>query len=193
VKSKRHTKQDLLEAASHLFEQKGYKGASIRDIANATDTSISNIYHHFGNKEGLWQAIHNSSVTDLPEKLLDAMASETDPLQRFKSLLKTHLEAGNEFRRESKIFFLHYDQLDPASSKINLELQKKILDIYIAELTNLKRRGVIKTRHIKILAFNILGVLNWSLRWFRLDGKLKPNKVNEEIINFILGGMGVSR
>jgi hypothetical protein len=72
-------------------------------------------------------------------------------------------------------------------------LQNSILDIYVDELTNLKRHGVIKTRQIKIMALNILGVLNWVLRWYRLDGKLKPKKVHEEIINFILGGMGVSQ
>lgn len=193
MSSKRHTKQDLLEAASHLFEQKGYKGTSIRDIAKATDTSISNIYHHFGNKEGLWKTIHETSVMDLPDKLRNALASETDPLLRFKSLLKAHLEVANEYRRESRIFFLHYDPIDPARNKINIELQNSILDIYVDELTKLKRQGVIKTHHTKIMALNILGVLNWVLRWYRLDGKLKPKKVHEEIINFILGGMGASQ
>ncbi len=103
------------------------------------------------------------------------------------------MEAGNEFRRESRIFFLHFDSLDPERNKINIELQSKILEIYVDELANLKRHGYIKTRHLKIMAFNIFGVLNWSLRWFRMDGKLKPKKVNEEIIDFIVGGIGVPR
>jgi TetR/AcrR family transcriptional regulator, cholesterol catabolism regulator len=193
VSTKRHTKQDLLEAASHLFEQKGYKGTSIRDIAKATDTSISNIYHHFGSKEGVWKTIHETSVMDLPGKLRNAMAAETDPLLRFKSLLKAHLEVASEYRRESRIFFLDHYPVDPNRNKVNVELQNSILGIYVDELTNLKRHGVIKTRHIKIMALNILGVLNWVLRWYRVDGKLKPKKVHEEIINFIVGGIGVSQ
>jgi TetR/AcrR family transcriptional regulator, cholesterol catabolism regulator len=193
VSTKRHTKQDLLEAASHLFEQKGYKGTSIRDIAKATDTSISNIYHHFGSKEGVWKTIHETSVMDLPAKLRNAMAAETDPLLRFKSLLKAHLEVASEYRRESRIFFLDHYPVDPNRNKVNVELQNSILGIYVDELTNLKRHGVIKTRHIKIMALNILGVLNWVLRWYRVDGKLKPKKVHEEIINFIVGGIGVSQ
>jgi hypothetical protein len=100
---------------------------------------------------------------------------------------------ASEYRRESRIFFLHYDPIDPTRNRINIELQNSILDIYVDELTSLKRHGVIKTRHIKIMALNILGVLNWVLRWYRLDGKLRPQKVHEEIINFILGGMGVSQ
>jgi TetR/AcrR family transcriptional regulator, cholesterol catabolism regulator len=193
VGTKRHTKQDLLEAASRLFEQKGYKGTSIRDIAKATDTSISNIYHHFGSKEGVWKTIHETSVMDLPTRLRNAMAAETDPLLRFKSLLKAHLEVASEYRRESRIFFLDHYPNDLTRNQINVELQKSILGIYVDELTNLRRHGVVKTRHIKIMALNILGVLNWVLRWYRLDGKLKPKKVHEEIINFIVGGIGVSQ
>ncbi|MCP4304365.1 MAG: helix-turn-helix transcriptional regulator [bacterium] len=70
------TKDDLLERAAQLFEENGYKGTSIRDIARATDTSISNIYHYFGNKEGLWKEIQDASVKQLPETLRAALRRE---------------------------------------------------------------------------------------------------------------------
>jgi AcrR family transcriptional regulator len=192
MSSKGQTKNELLEAAARLFEQNGFKGTSIRDIAGATDTSISNIYHHFGNKEGLWKEIQKSSVKQLPEKLLNAMAGEADALRRFKRLLRAHLDAGDEFRREARIFFLHQDQVDAPRNRSNRDLQRKILDIYVNELTELRKAGYIKTRHPTVMAFNILGVMNWSLRWYRPDGKLSANKVHDEIITFILNGMGIS-
>jgi AcrR family transcriptional regulator len=40
----------ILEASLDLFAAKGFRGTSIRDIANAVGISISNIYHYFGNK-----------------------------------------------------------------------------------------------------------------------------------------------
>lgn len=185
------TKEELLERAAELFEENGYKGTSIRDIARATDTSISNIYHYFGNKEGLWKEIQNTSVRQLPDKLRAALSEDDSPLDRFKQLLRTHLEAGDEYRRESRIFFLNSDQLDPGRNKANRELQREILDIYMRELSALKEAGQVRSRNLKITAFNIFGVINWSLRWYRPDGPLSARKVNDEIIGFILRGVGI--
>ena len=50
-------KDKIIRVAIDLFSAKGFKGTSIRDIASAMGMSISNIYHYFGNKEGLWLAI----------------------------------------------------------------------------------------------------------------------------------------
>lgn len=187
------TRAELLEVAASLFEARGYKGTSIRDIARATDTSISNIYHHFGNKEGLWSEIHDTSVHKLPGQLRAALGAETDPVRRFESLLRAHLAEADAYRREARIFFINADQLDPARNRANLAVQREVLDIYLAELATLRRAGLVRSRHLKVVAFNVLGVVNWMLRWFRQDGSLTVARVHEEIIDFVLYGVGVRR
>jgi hypothetical protein len=123
---------------------------------------------------------------DLPDKLRNSMAAETDPLLRFKSLLKAHLEVASEYRRESRIFFLDHYPVDQTRNKVNVELQNSILGIYVDELTNLKRHGVIKTRHIKIMALTS-GSIELGARWYWLDGKLKPKKVKKK--SSVVGGL----
>ena len=49
--------------------------------------------------------------------------------------------------------------------------------------------GVIRTRSIKILAFNIFGVINWQLRWYQPDGPLSLEEVKEEMVAFIMNGV----
>jgi AcrR family transcriptional regulator len=47
----------LLDAALHCFAHQGYDGTSIRDIAARADRNSSLISHHFGGKEGLYEAV----------------------------------------------------------------------------------------------------------------------------------------
>lgn len=185
------TRLELMEAAARLFEERGYKGTSVRDIASATGTSISNIYHHFGNKEGLWTEIQKSSVTNLPRKLREALEHEADALERFKRMLRVHLQVGQEFRRESRIFFFDNDRLESTRNRANRKLQREILDIYVEQVASLRKLGLVRSRHATITAFNILGVMNWFLRWYLPEGRLSARKVQDEIIAFILRGMGV--
>jgi AcrR family transcriptional regulator len=182
-------KERLMETAIDLFASKGFSGTSIRDIANAMGVSISNIYHYFGNKEGLWVAILRYSVEELPSALREVCALDIDPLERFRLLLKTHLAFSETHRRESKIFFIDEDMLSEEGNRINRALQSEIMDIYLTQLGELRERGLIRTPHIKIAAFNIFGVLNWVLRWYRPGGKMGSEAVYEEVIDFIMHGL----
>lgn len=50
------TRQVLLREAIRLFGQKGFDGASTREIADAAGTNVASIAYHFGGKAGLHRA-----------------------------------------------------------------------------------------------------------------------------------------
>ncbi|MAF32518.1 MAG: TetR/AcrR family transcriptional regulator [Desulfobacterales bacterium] len=132
-------KEKLIQVATNLFASKGFSGTSIRDIANAMNMSISNIYHYFGNKEGLLLEILQHSAILLRRKLCQTSDPNLEPLERFKRLLNSHLQHSVEGSAVSTYF-------------------------------------------------NILGVINWALRWYRPDGKLNLEETTEEVVSFILYG-----
>ena len=63
------------------------------------------------------------------------------------------------------------------------------MDIYLKELDTLKKQECIECRSLTILAFNILGLINWRMRWYRPDGPLSFEETVEEILSFVLHGM----
>ena len=182
-------KDKIIRVAIDLFSAKGFKGTSIRDIARTMDMSISNIYHYFGNKEGLWLAILEDSAKGIVEKLRQVSTLEMEPLVRFKLLLETHISRSKHHKKEAKIFFIDEEHLTPEGNKINQRLQREILNIYLKELRNLEVIGYVKCRSLKVLAFNILGVINWHLRWYRPEGALSLEEISQEIVSFVLHGI----
>lgn len=56
------TKDKILKSALDVFMEKGFAGASISDIAHKAKINQSLIYHHFKNKEDLWQAVKLQAV-----------------------------------------------------------------------------------------------------------------------------------
>jgi len=61
----------LLEAALGLFSRQGYRATSVRDIANRAGTSTGSVYHHFRDKEAIFQTLLDqfwaaSSAPDFP-------------------------------------------------------------------------------------------------------------------------------
>jgi AcrR family transcriptional regulator len=47
----------ILEAALDLFSRHGYRGTSIREIAERAGISTGNVYHHFADKETIFQTV----------------------------------------------------------------------------------------------------------------------------------------
>ncbi len=59
----------LLEAALTLFSSQGYRATSVRDIARQAGTSTGSVYHHFKDKEAIFQTLlnHFSTASGQPD------------------------------------------------------------------------------------------------------------------------------
>lgn len=184
-----YTRDKVIKVSIDLFATKGFRGTSIRDIAGVIGMSISNIYHYFGSKEGLLLVILENSSALLLDKLQEVLEKEIDPLEKFKLLLKTHIRLSQDFSNEAKLFFLNEEHLGPEGMKINRKIQRRVLNIYLEVLNALKEQGLIDCRNLAVLAFNILGLINWQISWYRPEGPLSFEETVEEITSFALHGM----
>ena len=182
-------KDRIFKTAISLFSAKGFRGTSIRDIANEMHISISNIYHHFGNKEGLLVAILAHSSERLIENLKEVSEQALPPKVKLKKLLETHILLAGTYTEETKIFFLDEEHLSDEGAAINRKIQRQIYGFYKNVLQELDDEGLIECRSIKVLAFNIFGVINWQLRWYRTDGPLSFEEIKEEVVSFIMKGV----
>jgi AcrR family transcriptional regulator len=72
------TRERILDAAEKLFAERGYHGVSIRDVTGAADVDVALVSYHFGNKQGLLDAVLLRRAADLNDErlaLLDAVLS----------------------------------------------------------------------------------------------------------------------
>ena len=183
------SRERIIRTAISLFAARGFRGTSIRDIAHAMNMSISNIYHYFGNKEGLLVAILEHASEQLVEPLSDVRSLDLPPVERFRKLVETHLRLSQQNNDQGKIFSLDEEHLSPEGEDINRRIQRAILDIYREELQELQQEGFAGERSITVLTFNVLGVINWQLRWYRPEGPLSFQQVVDEIVSFVLYGV----
>lgn len=58
-------KEEILISAGILFHKKGYTGTSMRSIATNSNIGLSNIYNYFSNKDDIFKAIIEPSITKL--------------------------------------------------------------------------------------------------------------------------------
>ena len=56
------TRLDIVNAARHLFPERGYAGTTINDVSTAAGVAVETIYRTFGSKAALFQAVVEAAV-----------------------------------------------------------------------------------------------------------------------------------
>lgn len=64
------TRADILAAARKVFAQRGFSGASVREVAGAARVNKAMIYYHFRDKADLYRAVLSNSF-DVMERIWD--------------------------------------------------------------------------------------------------------------------------
>lgn len=76
--AKQETRAKVLEAARRLFSERGYEGATIRDIAQAAGMSTGAVFANFSDKADLFQEIMSSDLHELSGLMTGAAAHKDD-------------------------------------------------------------------------------------------------------------------
>ncbi|MHB0971124.1 MAG: TetR/AcrR family transcriptional regulator [Thermoanaerobaculia bacterium] len=56
-KKSERSRRQILDAALDLYSHQGYRGTSVRDIAERAKLSTGNVYHHFPDKETIFRTL----------------------------------------------------------------------------------------------------------------------------------------
>ena len=162
-------KEKILKVTASLFGERGYAATSVRDIAQALDASIAMIYYYFKNKEEVLFSIVEASGNHLLPVLEKAISQNADPLERLRHMLFFHISMIPETKNHVKVFVEEQGNLSKKHQKGVYKQHRKIYDMYNEQLRELKKRNLIRfgERDFSILVFAMLGMANWTYRWYR--------------------------
>jgi AcrR family transcriptional regulator len=86
------TREALVQSGRKLFSDKGFAGASVRDIAADAKANLGAVTYHFGAKETLYAAVVESTVAPMVEQLVAAVGTTGSPLDRAELVVRKHFE-----------------------------------------------------------------------------------------------------
>lgn len=81
----------IVETAKQLFAKQGYDAVSIRDIAAAAGVSKANVFHHFANKEELYQETLRRSCAAARAVLNEMANGQMSPDEQLRSFFYNDL------------------------------------------------------------------------------------------------------
>jgi TetR/AcrR family transcriptional regulator len=94
-------REALLESALRLFAARGYDAVGVQEVVDVTGITKPTLYHYFGSKRGLLEALLETYFEQLNGRVVEAAVYSGDlPLT-----LKRIVEAYFRFARENPAFY----------------------------------------------------------------------------------------
>ena len=136
--AKERTRSKVLAAARHLFSERGYEGATIRDIAKEAGMSTGAVFASFADKSELFDEILAADCLALAEKMAEAAEGADTPLAQLKAmfaaagrfhlgqlpLAKAGFAAG--WTRDAAAEKRHRDALKPVMAQVSGALHRAV-------------------------------------------------------------------
>jgi TetR/AcrR family transcriptional regulator, cholesterol catabolism regulator len=177
----------ILNAALGAFGERGFNGASMREVAKRAGTSLSNLYNYFPSKDHLLGEVLRRANAELAARLHRAVAEAGD-------------DASSRLREAVRAYvgFVVDHQLAMLVSTAEVRyLRGPERDRLVAErdrtqaiVTGLVEQGVasgeFRTPHAADAGRAILSMLNALASWYRPDGRLSRGQLAEQHARYAL-------
>ena len=182
------TRVEILKSAAAAFRKLGYHGATVEQIAAALHMKKGNLYYYFRNKEEILFACHQYSHDRLKE-LLDQVVRSTAPAdEKLRRLITSTVHVILD-ELHGTALLLDLEALSPAHLKAVIVRRDRfdrgmrlILEEGIAT-------GAFAPGDPKLLAFAMLGALNWIARWFNPGGPASSEEIATRFADYLIAGL----
>ncbi len=181
---------DILEHATDVFFEKGYEGASMRDLSRATGMSLAGLYYYFESKEKLLYLIQKHTFSTIVERLQERLAGASDPKQRIRIAIENHLEYFLANQKAMTVLSHEDEVLKGVLGDEVREIKRKYYQICRELVEALKAERGLKV-NTRTAVLSLFGMMNWIYTWYRpqLDTDL-AREMGDIFLSGVLGRRG---
>ena len=89
-------REQIVEAARHIFSRFGFKKTTMDDIALGVGKGKSSIYYYFTSKDQVFQAVVEKEITSLRQELVKVIDSNLKPIDKIQSYITVRMTKFGE-------------------------------------------------------------------------------------------------
>jgi TetR/AcrR family transcriptional regulator, cholesterol catabolism regulator len=155
----------ILLHATEVFYEKGYEGASMRDLARASGMSLSGLYYYFESKEKLLYLIQKHTFSTIVERLRQRLDDVSDPEQRIRVFILNHLEYFLANREAMKVLSHEAEVLKNSFGAEIAAIKREYYRTCVGLLDDFKAAKRLEFSS-RMAVLSLFGMMNWIYTWY---------------------------
>lgn len=183
-------REQLIDIAARMFDTKGYAQTGMGDIAREIGLGRSAVYHYFRNKEEILAALVEAEALTPSHQLQELIddASLTAGIRLRRAIVEgivRRLSSGSRFLLFSRL----EAQIPEHLGGLYNQSRRQIYEFYVRCISDGIASGEFRDIDPKIAAFAVIGMANWTSRWYSPAGPKTPRQIAEVIADIAMQGL----
>lgn len=187
-----------MDTAIVLFEKYGYHGVSVAQIVVESGSSKGGFYHNFKSKDELLYYIHDVFISYVLEKANEIQNSNqfNTPISRLGATIQSWTKVFDIYKPHITVFYQESTYLTGEYSERINEKRDDYRKLIVKIIEEGQASGDFRTEvPATITAMAIIGMINWTYKWFNQDGPLSMESIaqifNDLMLNSLLTEQGM--
>jgi len=161
----------IIEHATSVFCEKGYEGASMRDLSRSSGMSLAGLYYYFESKEKLLYLVQKHYFVTVIERLQQRLQEVSGAESRMRTFILNHLEYFLAYPKAMKVLSHEDDVLKGDLGREIAAIKRKYYHS-CTDLTEILKREEGLDFNTRVAVLGLFGMMNWLYTWYnpRVDG-----------------------
>jgi len=181
--------QLILRHAAQVFCEKGYEGASIRDISRSSGISLAGMYYYIKSKQELLYQIQLFTFKTIVERLEKRLKGVIGPVAKLRVLVQNHLDYFLRHPVEMKVLTHEDEALEGEYRKEVLEIKRRYYSIALGIFEEMRKGGIARRLNSRVAVLSLFGMMNWIHTWHRPEMDPQADSLAETIAGVFLHGV----
>jgi TetR/AcrR family transcriptional regulator, cholesterol catabolism regulator len=181
----RHFREEALK----LILQKGFKGTTMRELAQSLDCDVANIYNYIPSKQIFLKDLLFEMSDHFHAGIDEIMAAGLSPVDQIRQLVRLYVELTFALPLQVALLANEWRHLEePELTRFVTERSRfegKVLKIVGKGI----RSGALKKMSPETATYLLLSSLRWLFHFIREVPATNRLRLEEEIIDFVLNGL----
>lgn len=187
------TREQILEAAAQIFREKGFHAASMSDIAQAVNLQKGSLYHHISSKQEILVEILDKALDMLIDGMQLVMDESVPSDEKLRIAIESYLDALTRRPDLAAVLLLEHRSLEPPYRKQHIPQRDRFENLWRQIIDEGVHQGVFSVQDPSLAVKSLLGVINWTIMWYRPDGALSPVQIASRSADIFLNGLLVRK
>jgi len=188
-------REEIIQAGSRIFTQKGYHMTTIRDICKVSGLGPGTLYNYIKKKEDILYLIYNKLTMMLTESLLETVRkNKGDPLEQLNEALRKMVDIAWEYQDLILLMYQETASLDRESMHNILKRESDFVSLMDKIIEAVKKQGLMRGKPNRLDADLIVFLLAFiPLRRWNFRKKFSEDKIKTSLLDFISRALGITR
>lgn len=180
---------ELLEQAAALFAERGFAATSLQDIADAMGISRPALYYYIKSKEDLLSQLVEGMTEPIAAYVTELRRSDLPAEEKIATFVRSTVTRIAASAARFRLLDRSEPDLPPSVLRKHEQGKRRVLEHLRGMLAEGVQSGEFRPLDERIVAFSILGTINWVAWWYHEGGGSTIDEVADEMVRMIIAGI----